>query len=275
MTTQTSRYVTLDRLKRVTATGHRDDPTELPLRAELFVLAHDDDTGHLRTTRRTLERTLAAAVLLELWLAGRIAIGWRYNARHGVWDPDPGRITINNPEPTGDPINDTALTTLVRSGTPNITDFVRQFATTDLYERVRGDLIATGTIRRTTRRRFGFRFRETHRTADPALPFRVRAAIRDAITLFEPEQPDYRTIVQAALVAAAGLTTYLYPTGTPVHRLRQRIHTVIHNRSDTTISEITDAITSRRAATPRRTVTPRRTGTTQRDATRHAAATRG
>lgn len=242
----TSRNTTLDRLKRVAATGHRDDFLELPLRAELFVLAHDDEPGRLRTDRRTLQRTLAAAVLLELWLAGKIAIGWRYNARHGVWDPDPGYITISSTEPTGDPINDTALTMLRRTGVPNVADFVKRFATTDLYERVRGDLIATGTIRRTNRRRFGFRFRETHRTADPALPFRVRAAIRDAITLHEPEHPDYRTIARAALVAAGGLTAYLYPTGTPVHRHRQRLHTVIHNQPDTTISHITDAITQRR-----------------------------
>jgi len=269
----TSRYATLDRLKRVTNTGHRDETTELPLRAELFLLAHDDETGHLRTNRRTLQRALAGAVLIELWLAGRIAIGWRYNARHGVWDPDPGYITINSTETTGDPINDTALTTLTRTGIPTIPDFVKRFATTDLYERVRGDLIATGTIRRTTRRRFGIRFRETHRAADPALPFRVRAAIRDAITLYEPEQPDYRTIARAGLVAAADLTTHLYPTGTPAHRHRKRLHAVIHSRPDTTISDIADAIAPRRTITPRQTGsvggvgTKQGVGTTQRYAT--------
>jgi hypothetical protein len=41
----------------------------LPLHAELFLLAHDDDTGALLINQQSLELGLAGALLLELAFA--------------------------------------------------------------------------------------------------------------------------------------------------------------------------------------------------------------
>jgi hypothetical protein len=86
-------------------------------------------------------------LLLELWFAGRVHIGWRYDIHRAGWVPDPGRIGVLNAEPTGDPIADAALGMLWRSGTIGyVGEFLREFATPDLYERARAYLVATGLL---------------------------------------------------------------------------------------------------------------------------------
>jgi hypothetical protein len=157
-----------------------DEYQRLSLRAELFLIAHDDDTGRRHIDKRRLALGLAAAVLLELWLACRIRIGWRPDARYAAWHPNPGQITILDASPTGDPIIDTALRLLWNlGGTPKISDFVRQFAATNLYDRVRGQMIATGILRRATRRRFRFFRAETYLSSHPRFPVRARTGVRN------------------------------------------------------------------------------------------------
>jgi hypothetical protein len=74
-----------------------DPRMRLPLRAELFLIAHSDETGRNHLSRQALNLGLAGAVLLELWLTGRIQIGKQYHIRNGRYVHDTGRITIVDP----------------------------------------------------------------------------------------------------------------------------------------------------------------------------------
>ena len=113
-----------------------DRNAQPPLRAELFLLAHDETTGRLLIDKKRLEIGLAAAILLELWLLEYIVIGYRYDARNGPWQPEPGRITILKDTETGDPLIDSAIRLLQRMGAPRIEDFIRAYTEPGgLYER--------------------------------------------------------------------------------------------------------------------------------------------
>lgn len=222
----------------------RDDLTPLSLRAELFLLAHNEDTGEPHHGKRSATTGLAAAVLLELWFAGRIHIGWRYDVRRGGWVPEPGRIGVLNTEPTGDPIADTALHMLWRSGTIGyVRDFLREFATPDLYERSRAYLIACGLLRRTELRRFWFR-RRGYVPAKPAFPVRARTRVRDIATRRREAKSQYdeHYLALAALVTALGLTPNLRPpAGTPA-RLARRLREIVGTYADPAIRDTANAL---------------------------------
>jgi hypothetical protein len=221
-----------------------DEYQRLPLRAELFLIAHDDDTGRRHIDKRRLGLGLAAAVLLELWLARRIRIGWRPDARYAAWHPNPGQITILDASPTGDPIIDAALRLLWNlGGTPRISDFVRQFAATNLYDRVRGQMIATGILRRATRRRFRFFRAETYLSSHPRFPVRARTGVRNLTGQAQPRQHD---IALAGLVTGLGLTRYLYPPDMSPAELQRRLAEIL--RSQHSVREVAGSVTPGRKA---------------------------
>ena len=217
-----------------------DEYRRLPLRAELFLIAHDDDTGRCHVDKRRLAIGLACAVLLELWLARRIRIGWRPDARSGGWHRNPGHITILDATLTGDPIIDAALRLLWNlGGTPRISDFVRQLAdTTNLYDRVRGQMVAAGTLRHTTRRRFWFFRTATHLSCHPGFPVRARTGVR---SLTRQGQPRHHDIALAGLVTALGLTRHLYPPDMSLAELQQRLADIL--RSQHSVCEVAASVT--------------------------------
>src|SRR5436305_412890 len=81
----------------------------LPLTAELYLLAHDVYTGRLLIYKESLANGLAGAVLLDLWLDDRVAVGWAYDHRSQQWRSDPGRLTRLQTGPVGGPLTGTAL----------------------------------------------------------------------------------------------------------------------------------------------------------------------
>ncbi|HEX6075948.1 MAG TPA: GPP34 family phosphoprotein [Micromonosporaceae bacterium] len=232
-------------------TNHDGQSDVLSLRSELFLIAHNETTGHPHVEKRSLTLGLAAAVLLELWFADRIRIGWRPDARNGIWQQHPGHITVLDATPTGDPITDTALTLLWNlGGTPRINDFVRAFTTTNLYERVRGHMIAAGTLCQTPRRRFRFFHTDAYLPTHTAYPIRIRARIRNLATQrhTDHEQIDHHGLALAALVTMLRLGAYLYPPDMSPAQLQQRLNEITKDRSHTAIGEVTAAIRPRRTA---------------------------
>jgi hypothetical protein len=199
------------------STDPLDPEVRLTLRTELFLIAHDDGTGREHLDRRSLCLGLAGAILLELWRERRILIGKRYLIRDGRYTHDPGRITITDPERYGDPLTDAAINLLKRTGGPTyVTDFIRQFATLDLYDRVRGDMLAAGVLHRTTYRRFWiFGKRDRYLAVKPDWAVRARTKVRNLPNPRNrtdpiPDFPDMQTVALAALVAALGLTRNLF-----------------------------------------------------------------
>ncbi|MET7804328.1 GOLPH3/VPS74 family protein [Micromonospora chersina] len=177
---------------------------QLPLRDELFLLGHHDDTGQPHLHRQALALGMAGGVLIDLFLAGRITLD--------SYDDHPAAdrwLRLNSDHPVGDLIADTALTAIHYSRTiPTMKAFLRSFAD-DLYERSRAGLVAAGILRHTARRRLGGLVRaDTYLATDTKWAVVARARLRYLAA--GREQPDNHTAALAGLVAVLGLTDHLY-----------------------------------------------------------------
>jgi hypothetical protein len=175
----------------------------LPLRDELFLLGHNDDTGTPHIHRQALALGLAGAVLIDLYLAGRIDLGSEVRPAGDRW------LRPHVDGPAGDLIADTALASIRNARSlPSLKGFLRGFSV-DLYERTRAGLVAGGILRQTTRRRLAGLMR-----ADSYLPVHVRWSVvarsRLRYLALGHEQPDNHTAALAGLVAVLGLATHLY-----------------------------------------------------------------
>ncbi|MEV5695185.1 GOLPH3/VPS74 family protein [Micromonospora globbae] len=208
----------------------------LPLRDELFLLGHDDDTGTLHIHRHALALGLAGAVLIDLFLAGRITL-----------DPNDDRpagerwLRLHTDQPVGDLIADTAIAAIRYGRTaPPVKVFLRGFAD-DLYERTRAGLVAAGILRQVTRRRLGGLARtDTYLPTDTKWPVVARARLRYLAT--GREHPDNHTAALAGLVAALGLTAHLYlDDDTTVLTERLKAIAGQHHRSVWDITAAVDA----------------------------------
>jgi len=185
-----------------------DQAERMPLRTDLFLIAHCDDTGRPHLDKRSVAVGLAGAVLLELWYAGRVRLGWHGNPDQCTWQRNHTQITLRNATPTNAPIHDAAIGLLWKlGGTTNTNRFIEEFATTNLYEAVRDHLTTTGILRRFTRRRFWLFRTEMRRPSSAVHPVKARARIRNVATLYRPRTKD---TMLAALVTALGLTPYLH-----------------------------------------------------------------
>jgi len=223
----------------------------LSLLAELFLIAHDDDTGHPHIAETTLARGLAVAVLFDLCLVGRIYIGWRFNARTGRYDSEPGNIMVASTEPTGDTFADAALTELWYTGGPlRVDEFIHRFAASGLYERVRADMIAAGILTRVTRRRNWFFHREFYRATHTAHPVRARFRLRQLASVTTPE-PDLKTVALAGLVTALKLTARLYPPEANTTRLHRHLAGIVAHHPDPTIRDTVSGLARRRTTLAR------------------------
>jgi len=224
----------------------RDPEIRLPLRTELFLIAHSDETGRNHLSRKALNLGLAGAVLMELSLTERIQIGKQYRIRDGGYVKDTGRITIIDPEFYGDPLTDQAMK-LIRTtgGRFHASEFIDQFATPDLYDRVQGDMLATGVLKREIHRRFGLFRREVYSPVDGRHPIQIRSKVRDLANPRHPDDPGFelpniQTVALAGLVAALGLARHLYHSDPAI--LHMKLMDLIHRLYDNTIRDVYAAI---------------------------------
>jgi hypothetical protein len=227
--------MTTQALKRNPSTRRYDQPERMPLRTDLYLIAHDPDTGQPHLDVHTIATGLARAVLLELWHARRIHLGPRHGTpQHGT----PGQVTLLDLTPTGDAINDAALTLLWRmGGTVDTHRFIEEFAATDLYEQVRDHLTTTGILHTVTRRRFWIFRTQTCLPADATHTVRARMRIRDVARLYKPHPQD---IALAALVTALGLARHLHLPDRSVAGVFLRLAEIIGPQHP--INNITNAI---------------------------------
>ncbi|MDZ5447065.1 GPP34 family phosphoprotein [Micromonospora sp. 4G57] len=175
----------------------------LPLRDELYLLGHNDDTGELLLHRQALALGLAGAVLIDLFLAGRIHLGPHDSACSVTDQP----IRLHSYEPVGDLIANAALSSL-RHAAPPLRMWLLAFSS-DLYERTRAGLVAAGILRQQSRRRLGGLIRaDTYQATDSKWPVVARSRLRYLTT--GREQPDNHTAALAGLTAVLGLAEHLY-----------------------------------------------------------------
>lgn len=177
---------------------------QLPLRDELFLLGHNDDTGQPHIHRQALALGMAGAVLTDLFLAGRIALDDTEDTR-----PGGRRLWLHLDRPVGDLIADTAITSVrYANPAPTLRGWLTWFAE-DLYERTRAGLHAGGILHRTSRRRLGGLARtDVYLATDTKWAVVPRARLRYLAAGREP--PDNHTAALAGLVAVLGLAAHLY-----------------------------------------------------------------
>lgn len=165
----------------------------LPLRDDLFLLAHDD-AGKPVIPETSIAAGLAGATLVDLLLSRRIRVVDR-------------RLHLVDPTPTGDDEADATLDAIASNTAPCGPRAWIRWISNGAYERVAGALGAAGVVRRTTARRLGLL------TVNRCVPcnledlVRVRSRLRYAI--HGRELPDAATAALCGLVHVLRLESSL------------------------------------------------------------------
>jgi hypothetical protein len=246
-------FVTADKARTVPTTIRLDPKAVLPLHAELYLVAHDDDTGELLINEQALALGLAGALLLELSLKGYVAIGYVYHDFHRQWQPQPGRLAVCQRGPAGSAPLDAALAAVERTvrgqhSGDQLRTWLRSFAATDLYERVRAAMVAVGLLQRTERRRLGGLVKsEIHLPVHYGYAVRARAHIRDAVMYhtqrgrLRSAAPDDECAALCGLIAALELAEFLYD-GMSTRDLTQWLWHVVTEHQNPTITAVVQAV---------------------------------
>jgi hypothetical protein len=233
----------------------RVDPpptSRLPLHAELYLLAHHDDTGQPHVSERSLAIGLAGAMLLELALSGQVAVGWVFHYAEATWRPEPGRLTRTNFEPVADPLTDAALAVIDRTaglGSLQLREFLRTHAGSGLYERVQGHLITVGLLRRVPYRRMAGLVK-----ADRTLPVnsgftvRARAQVRYAVAFdqgrarYPDDKADDQCAALCGLVAVLGLAEFDLLSNMSARAYTELLHALVARHGVPAIGEVVAAV---------------------------------
>lgn len=147
----------------------------LPLRDDLFLLAHDD-MGRLVIHEASIGAGLAGATLIDLLLSRRVAVV-------------SGRLDVIDPTVTGDEEADATLDAIAANTAPCGPRAWVSWISHGAYERVAEALSAVGLVRRTTTRRLGLLPVSRCVPANTENLVRVRSRLRFAIHGRELPEP--------------------------------------------------------------------------------------
>ncbi|SCL36156.1 Golgi phosphoprotein 3 (GPP34) [Micromonospora pallida] len=172
--------------------------TGVALAEELLLLAYDDETGKATMPRISLDLGMAAAVLVELALAGRIAYS-------------DGLLVVADPSPTGEPIVDDVLARIVADDAPRSPSSWVQRLRHGLRDRILGDLCGRGVVRDVDETELGFIHVHRYPMVDPSVEQDTRRRLAEALT--GGPVPDERTAALATLVSAVRMEPALRLTG--------------------------------------------------------------
>lgn len=216
----------------------------LPLRAEMYLVAHHDVSGQPHVNRDSLALGLGGAILFELWLARHVVIGHTFDAATGAWVRRPGSITPLTDGLLGDPLLDAALILIrrtrgVHEQQSQLKTWLHEFAGTNLYQHVRTYLVAKGVLRHKTTRRLGLVKADAFLPAHEALPVRTRAHVR--AVLRGGESPDSQCVCLCALIRSLELEAFLYHPSATTNQLRAQLRELV-SAHDPAISEVAAAV---------------------------------
>jgi hypothetical protein len=184
--------------------------SSVALAEELLLLAYDDDSGKATGSHIGLDLGMAAAVLVDLALAGRLAYAG-------------GMIVVVSAAPTGEPIADEVLGRIA-ADTPHTPASWVQRLRHGLRDRILADLCAQGILRDVDETTLGFIHLHRYPTADGTVETELRERLGRALTT--DELPDERTAALAALVAAARMEPALYLSGDEIAAAHQRLEQI-------------------------------------------------
>jgi hypothetical protein len=170
--------------------------TVMPLPDELLLLGIDDTAGRPLVLGRALDLGVAGAVLVELVLAGRLAV-------------QPDQVTLLDPDPVGDAVAEAALDRIRRADEPlDPKHWVRELAK-GVREQVLDRLVAEGVVEREESWLLGVFHRTRYPLLNPAPE--TAAQLRLDATVRHGQLPGRHTVALAALLDAVDLGPTLYP----------------------------------------------------------------
>ncbi|MFD6562945.1 GPP34 family phosphoprotein [Micromonospora profundi] len=184
--------------------------TGVALAEELLLLAYDDTTGKATMPRISLDLGMAAAVLIELALAGRLAYS-------------DGALTVINPTPTGEPVTDEVLGRIA-ADTPHTPASWVQRLRHGLRDKILGDLCRQGVVRDVDETELGFIHVHRYPVVDASVEADTRQRLTDALT--GSVAPDERTAALATLVVVLRMESALGMSGDAAADARRRLEEI-------------------------------------------------
>lgn len=184
--------------------------TSIPLAEELLLLAYDDQTGKATGSRIGLDLGMAAAVLVDLALAGRIAYVNGY-------------LTVNDPTPIGEPIADAVLARAAEDEPHTPAQWVQRLRHR-LRTRVLEDLVSRGVVRDVDETQMGVIHVHRYPTTDKAYETEIRTRLAAALT--SDAAPDERTAALATLLTAIRMEPALRLPPAETARAHQRLEEI-------------------------------------------------
>jgi plasmid stability protein len=184
--------------------------TSVALADELLLLAYDDQTGRCSVSLIALDLGMAAAVLLDLILHGRVEVANRM-------------LVPVNPSPTGHETNDEVLQRIWAEH-PQPAAFWLQRLRHNLRQHVLESLIAQGVVR--DEDETAWDVLRVHRYPMINASAEKEARTRLSAALAGDRVPDERTAALAALVAAVRMEPTLGLTGEAVAKAHQQLEQI-------------------------------------------------
>jgi len=182
--------------------------SSVALAEELLLLAYDDDSGRATGSTIGLDLGMAAAVLIELALAGRVVYVDR-------------TIMVRDATPTGVSIIDEVLAR-VAADTPHTPQSWLQRLRYGLRDRVLADLCARGVVQDVDETTMaGFVHIHRYPTVDATVETEIRNRLNQALR--SEDMPDERTAALATLVAAVRMEPTLGLSGADLAAAHQRL----------------------------------------------------
>ncbi|MEU8422467.1 GPP34 family phosphoprotein [Micromonospora sp. NPDC048835] len=181
--------------------------TGVALAEELLLLAYDDTTGKATMPRISLDLGMAAAVLVELALAGRVAYA-------------DGSLTVIDPTPTGEPFSDDVLSRIA-ADTPHTPASWVQRLRHGLRDRILADLCRQGVVRDVDETELGFIHVHRYPVLDTSVEAETRQRLAEALT--GAAAPDERTAALATLVVVLRMESALGVSGEAAADARRRL----------------------------------------------------
>jgi Golgi phosphoprotein 3 (GPP34) len=184
--------------------------TTIALAEELLLLAYDDQTGKATGSRIGLDLGMAAAVLVDLALKGRIAY---VN----------GNLAVVDPTPVGDPIEDAVLARAAADDPHTPAQWLQRLRH-GLRNRVLEDLVERGVVRDVDETQMGVIHVHRYPTTDPAYEAEIRKRLAEA--LISEEIPDERTAALATLLTATRMEPALRLPPAEAERAHRRLEQI-------------------------------------------------
>ena len=184
--------------------------TSIPLAEELLLLAYDDQTGKATGSRIGLDLGMAAAVLVDLALAGRVAYV-------------DGYLKVIDETPIGEPIADAVLAKAAADEPHTPAQWVQRLRHR-LRTRVLEDLISRGVIHDVDETQMGVIHVHRYPTTDHAYETEIRKRLAAALT--SEDICDERTAALATLLSACRMEPALRLPSDENARAHQRLEQI-------------------------------------------------